>query len=120
MDVVLWVVQIFLAVAFLVAGGFKLFAPLGKLASAMAWVEDFDPRVVRLIGVAEMLGALGLVLPMLLGVATVLTPVAAAGLVLVMVGAAIVHVRRREFGMILPNVVLGGLALFVSVARSTM
>lgn len=120
MNAVLWTVQIVLSLAFLVSGATKAFGPLEKLAEKMGWVDDFAPRVVRLIGVAEILGALGLVLPRALDVLPVLTPVAAAALALVMVAAAVVHVRRREIPMILPNLVLGGLAIFVSVARSSM
>jgi hypothetical protein len=116
MIIAVWVVSGLLAVAYLGAGGMKLVTPKEKLGANMAWVEDFSAPIVKLIGAAEILGALGLVLPVLLGIAPVLTPIAAAGLVLVQVAAIIVHMRRGE-RMILPNVVLLLLALFVALAR---
>jgi hypothetical protein len=83
----------------------------------MDWVEDFSERTVKLIGVAEILGAVGLVLPAALDIVPVLTPLAASGLTLVMVLAAATHARRKELPMIGVNVVLGGLALFVAIMR---
>ncbi|MDX5450750.1 MAG: DoxX family protein, partial [Actinomycetes bacterium] len=65
-------------------------------AAGQAWTEDFSPRAVRGIGVAETLGAAGLVVPLATGIATILTPVAACGLVTVMIGAVAVHRRRHE------------------------
>jgi DoxX-like protein len=82
-----------------------------------AWAEDFSARVVRVIGVLEVLGALGLVLPELTGVATVLTPLAAAGLVLLHAGALVTHGRRKEKEPIPVNIVLILLAAFVGIGR---
>jgi len=62
----------------------------------MAWAEDFSPVATRLIGIAEILGALGLILPLLTGIAPILTPIAAVCLAVLMVGATVVHVRRKE------------------------
>ncbi len=117
MTVALWIVQIVLALAFLGAGVAKITQPLDKLAETMGWVEDFSPGVVRAIGAAEVLGALGLVLPVVLDVVPVLTPVAAIGLVVVMAGAAVVHVRRKEPALVAVNLVLAALAIFVAVGR---
>lgn len=117
MNVALWVVQGILAGAFLVAGLQKLLRPREALARSMGWVEDFQHTHVRGIGVAEVLGALGLVLPGLTGVAPVLTPVAAIGLALLMLGAAATHARRGEWPLIVVNVLLGGLAAFVAWGR---
>ena len=117
MNIVLWIIAIVLALAFGAAGFMKATAPKEKLAENMDWVEDFSERTIKLIGVAEVLGAVGLVLPAALDIAPVLTPLAATGLAVLMVLAAITHARRKEYPMIGVNVVLGGLALFVAIMR---
>ena len=89
-------VQIALAAAFVLAGVTKATQPKEKLQPKLPWVEDFSAGTVRLIGVAELLGCLGLVLPAVTGIAPVLTPIAATCLAVVMVLAAATHVRRKE------------------------
>lgn len=97
MNTVLWIAASVLAFLFLAAGLMKISQPREKLAaSGMAWAEDFSPRSVRAIGAVEALGALGLVLPAALGIAPVLTGWAALGLAATMLGAAAVHLRRKE------------------------
>lgn len=117
MNVVLWIIAALLAVAFLAAGATKLTQPKDKLAQNMGWVEDFSPNAVKAIGALEVLAAVGLVLPAALDIVPVLTPLAALGLVLVMIGAAVTHARRQETQMILVNVVLGVLAAIVAWGR---
>jgi uncharacterized membrane protein len=117
MNVALWIVQILLALAFLLAGGMKLTQPKEKLAESMPWVEGFSPGTVRLIGVLEILGAIGLVLPALTGILPWLTPLAAVGLALTMIGGAVVNLRRGEAQPIIANVVLLVLAVFVAYGR---
>jgi uncharacterized membrane protein YphA (DoxX/SURF4 family) len=116
-NVALWIVQILLTVAFLGAGATKLLQPKEKVAASMAWAESFSPTAIKLIGLVEVLGALGLVLPALTGIAPILTPLAATGLALVMVGAVVTHARRDENQMIGANVVLLLLAAFVAWGR---
>jgi hypothetical protein len=116
-NVVLWILQGVLAVAFLFAGSSKALRPKDALAQQMAWVDDFSPNTVKLIGSAEMLGALGLVLPAWTGIAPVLTPLAAVGLMIVMVGAAVTHVRRKENPMVVVNAVLFVLLAVVAWGR---
>lgn len=102
--------------AFLAAGVTKLARPKPALVGAgMAWVDDFSDATVKTIGALEVLGAVGLILPAVTGVATWLVPVAAIGLVLTMAGAVVVHVRRKE--TFLPPLVLGVLALALAVIR---
>ena len=113
----MWVAQVLLAVAFLGAGATKLSQPKEKLLKNMAWVEDFSQRTVRLIGTLEVLGAIGVVLPALTGILPWLTPLAALGLVLLMIGAALTHLRRTEYGNIAMNAVLLVLAAFVAYGR---
>ena len=117
MNIFLWVLAGVLAAVFLLAGARKATQPMAKLAEAMSFVNDASEAQVRAIGVVEILGALGLILPAATGVAVVLTPLAAAGLAITMVGAAVVHARRKEFPNIAVNVVLGGLALLVAILR---
>ena len=115
MNVVVWIVSGLLAVAFLGAGLAKITQPKEKLRERQPYVDDFSQPAVRGIGAAEVVAAIALVLPWLLDVAPVLTPLAAAGLVLLMIGAVLTHVRRKE--MFVPPLVLGLLALFVAVVR---
>jgi uncharacterized membrane protein YphA (DoxX/SURF4 family) len=117
MSVALWVLQVLLALAFLAAGVTKLTQPRQKLAASMGWVEDFSDPSVRTIGALEVLAALGLLLPALTGVATVLVPIAAVGLVLMMVGAAVTHRRRGELPLVGVNAVLLVLAVVVAWGR---
>ncbi len=116
MIIAVWIASGLLAVAYLGAGAMKLASPKEKLAKNMAWVEDFSAPVVKLIGALEILGALGLVLPVLQHIAPVLPPLAACGLVVLQLVAIIVHLRRGERAIV-PNIVLLLLALFVALAR---
>jgi uncharacterized membrane protein YphA (DoxX/SURF4 family) len=117
MNIVLWIVQILLALAFAMAGIMKVTQPIDKLEARMGWVKNVGPRGVRLIGSLELLGAIGLILPAVTGIWPWLTPLAAAGLALTMVGAMITHGRRGEYSSIGANLVLLVLALFVVYGR---
>jgi len=117
MGVALWVVQVLLAAGFLVSGATKLSQPKEKLIKNMAWVEDFSQPTVRVIGTLEVLGAIGVVLPALTGILPWLTPLAATGLVLTMIGAALTHLGRAEYGYIAVPAVLLVLAAFVAYGR---
>ncbi|CAN5800259.1 DoxX family protein [soil metagenome] len=118
MNVALWIVAALLAFAFAAAGAMKVAQPKAKLKeSGQGWVDDFSAGRVKTIGALELAAAIGLILPPLLDIAPVLAPLAATGLVLLMVGAAITHFRRREPPNIAVNVVLGALALFVAWGR---
>ena len=117
MGIALWAVQVLVAAAFLGAGATKLSQPKEKLVKNMAWVEDFSQQTVRLIGAVEVLGAIGIVVPALTGILPWLTPLAALGLVLTMIGAALTHLRRTEYGSIAMNAVLLVLAAFVVYGR---
>ncbi len=115
-----WILQGLLAAAFLGAGSMKLIKTRDELmaqGAMMAWAEDFSSGSLRAIGALEVLGAIGLVIPTLTGVLPVLTPIAAGGLVLTMAGAAATHVRRGEYGSVVPTAILAGMALAVIVLR---
>ena len=111
MNVFLWIVQAVLAAMFAMAGLMKSTQPKEKLAPRLPWVEDFSAATVRFIGVVELLGAIGLILPAATGIAPILTPVAATGLALIMVLAAATHIRRKEPSGVAFNAVLFALAV---------
>jgi uncharacterized membrane protein YphA (DoxX/SURF4 family) len=118
MNLALWIIAIVLAVAFAGSGLMKLVVPKDKLVNAgQGWAQDYSPANIRLIGLVEILGAVGLVLPAAVHIAPILVPLAAVGLALVMVGAIVVHARRKEPMNIAVNVVLIALALFVAWGR---
>lgn len=118
MNVVLWVIAIVLALAFLAAGAMKLVRAQQQLAaSGMAWTASVPAPAVKAIGALEVLAAVGLILPAALGIAPVLVPLAATGLVIVMAGAAILHARRHEPQAIAVAVVLLALAAIVAWGR---
>lgn len=117
MNVFLWILQIFLAAAFLMAGTLKATQPKEKLAPKMPWVNDFSAGVVKLVGVSQIAGALGLILPALTGITVILTPLAASGLALIMVLAAIYHVRKGEYSKIGVNALFLVLAVIVAWGR---
>jgi uncharacterized membrane protein YphA (DoxX/SURF4 family) len=118
-NVVLWVLAGILAAAFLFAGLGKVTQPREKLVAQknMAWTEDFSEGPIKLIGVAEILAAVALIVPPLVGVATWLTPLAALGLVALMIGAAITHLRRGETQNVVVNLVILVLAAIVAWGR---
>jgi hypothetical protein len=118
MNVVLWVVTGLLAAVNLMSGATKVAQPREKLAAGqMGWAADMSDVTVKLIGVAELLAAIGLVLPWALDIAPVLTPLAAVGFAVIMAGAIVVHVRRKENSVVAINGVLLALSLFVAIGR---
>jgi uncharacterized membrane protein YphA (DoxX/SURF4 family) len=119
MDLALWITAGLLAAVFLLAGANKVFIPREKLAKAPGggWVLDFSAGFVKALGALEILGAVGLILPALLGIAPVLVPLAAVGLATIMVGAVIVTYRRRESTHVLVDLTYLAMAVFVAVGR---
>jgi hypothetical protein len=113
MNVALWIVQGLLAALFLVAGGAKLVLPLDQMAGPVALPGWF----LRLLGVAEVLGAFGLVLPGLLRIRPGLTPLAATGLVIIMIGATVVTLVGGMVAVALMDLVVALLAAFVAYGR---
>jgi hypothetical protein len=113
MTYALWIVQVLLALLFLFSGGTKLVLPLDALKGPVALPGLF----IRFIGVAEVLGALGLILPGLLRIRPGLTPLAAAGLVIIMIGATAVTLAGGAVALALIPLVVGLLAAFVAYGR---
>jgi len=116
MDIALWIVAGLLALVFLAAGAAKLTMPKQALFDkGMTYVEDFSAGQIKAIGALEVLGAIGLIAPAFVDGLEWLVPTAATGLLLVMVGAVVTHVRRKE--TFVPPLVLGVLAAFVAAGR---
>jgi len=121
MNVFLWIVQGVLAGVFLMAGAMKVTQPREKLQEQMDWVSDFSDGAVRTIGALEVLGAIGLIVPALVGDAPILVAWAAAGLGALMIGAMITHARRgNETQLIVTNIALLVIAVFVAYGRSVL
>jgi uncharacterized membrane protein YphA (DoxX/SURF4 family) len=107
MNIFIWILQVLLALMFLMAGFTKILKPKDQLKEKVGdWVEDFSAVSIKSIGVLEIFGALGLVLPMALNTLPVLTIWAAIGLAMTMIGAMIVHLSRKEYKALITNFVL--------------
>lgn len=119
MNVTLWAVQGLLAFVYLAAGGLKVVRPREQLVASgrLDWMKDNSDAVVKAIGAVEILGALGLILPGLTGIAPILAPIAAVGLVVVQIGAIRVHLTRNERQPLPVNAILLLLAAFVAIGR---
>lgn len=112
----LWIAQGLLALAFGMAGFMKVTAPIEQLAqSGMGFVNHYGVETVRLIGISELLGAVGLILPAALRIKPILTPVAAVGIAIIMILAISYHLSQKE--PVVANVVMLALASFVAWGR---
>ena len=119
MHIVLWLVQILLACAFGMAGFMKSTQPVDVLAqSGIQWATQVPVALVRFIGISELLGAIGLILPAATRIKPVLTPLAALGILTIMILAMAFHLSRGEPQILPVNMVLGGLATFVAWGRT--
>ena len=116
MNRALWTLQVLLGVFFVGTGVLHFIVPDG-LPQLMAWMYDLDTTRHYVAGSAEILGGLGLILPGLTRIQVRLTPLAAVGLIAVMLLAIVFHVARDETQNVVQNVVLGGLLAFVAYGR---
>lgn len=118
MNLMLWILAFLLAAIFAGAGAVKLVTARDQQIDRTPYVEDFPQVVIRGIGVLEILGAIGLLLPALTGVATVLVPLAGAGLAITMVFAALVHTRRGDgMAATTPSILLAIASVFLAWSR---
>jgi hypothetical protein len=119
MNVVLWAISGFLGLGFLVAGSIKLLIRRERLAKAPGgeWALDFSAGFIKFLGTVELLGGVGLILPGALDIVPVLVPLAALGLGLIMISAAVVQSRRGAFKHALVNVAYFALLAFVAWRR---
>jgi uncharacterized membrane protein len=117
MNIALWIVAGALALFVAAAGFMKVSRPIDEIRK-MPWAANYSATNIRLIGAAEILGALGLVLPWATGIATILTPVAALCVAVLMAGATVTHIRIKDpNSAVITTVVLTTLGLFVAVGR---
>ncbi|ALG83653.1 DoxX family protein [Gordonia phthalatica] len=119
MNIALWIVAGVLAALFLMVGAAKAVKSKEQFLAdpRMAWAENYPAGLITFIGVAEVLGAAGLILPGAFGIATPLVGIATIALAITMVGAIVVHVRRSEWQSVVMNAVLLALLVFVAVGR---
>jgi uncharacterized membrane protein YphA (DoxX/SURF4 family) len=115
----LWIAQIILGVFFLAAGYLHAFTSIDQAAKIAAWIGSAPSALVRFIGLAELAGALGVLLPAATRIKPWLTPLAAAGLGLIMLFAMPVHIARGEVDMLGRNVAALAIAAFVAWGRTT-
>lgn len=114
---ILWTLQVLLAALFLMAGSMKLFQPISELAKMLPWATEFPAVMVRFIGLSELLGAIGLLLPSIFRIQPILTPIAAIGLSIVQLLAMGFHLSRGESSMIGANIVFISLAVLIAWGR---
>lgn len=117
MNIALWIVAGVFGVAYVAGGIVKLTMPYEKYAAKLHWPEDFTPGKVRFMGVVEVLGGIGLVLPGLVGVAPVLVPIAASCMALYMAGAITERIRRGEYKELLGDLLFLAAMTFVAWGR---
>ncbi len=116
MNVVIWIIQVLLAAAFLMSGIMKLTVSKNRVKEKVGgWVEDFKVMEIKMIGLVEILGAIGLILPMVMNIFPFLTPIAASGLGVTMIVAAQTHLKRKE--SIFINIIFLIMALLIVLGR---
>ena len=117
MDIALWIAQGLLAAMYLMAGVMKTFQT-PKARENMTWTQGRSDAFVRFVGISELLGAAGLILPLVTGILPWLTPLAAAGLTIIQILAIFQeHLPKKEYNVIPVNIVLLALAVFVVIGR---
>lgn len=117
MNIALWIAQVLLAAMFLPTGFMKATAAMEALEASIEWAEAIPSLLMRFIGLAELAGAIGLVLPAVLRIRPELTIYAALGLLTIMTLAALFHITRGEYMSLPVNLALGALAVFVAWGR---
>jgi len=120
MNIALWVIQILLAALFLTTGSIKLVFPKKKLEKVFDWIDDFSQNRIRIIATFEVFGALGLFLPGVYPISNLIMPVAAAGLAIIMILAALTHYNRGEDSEMVVNISIAVLLSFVIIGRLAM
>lgn len=118
MNTTLWILQALMAITFLYSGVNKsIFSEEKLVARGQTGVEGLAPPLIRFIGIIEILGSVGLILPWLLNTVPLLTPIAALGFAIIMIPAAVIHSRRHEPKNVLTNVVIFTVCIVIAVGR---
>ncbi|MDF3029409.1 MAG: hypothetical protein K0S23_3716 [Fluviicola sp.] len=115
--IVLWIAQILLSLCLIWAGIVKLFQPIDQLETMWPWTGEVSPALVKLTGIIDLLGALGLLLPSLFKFKPILTPIAAIGIILLMIAASVFHTCRGEGSQIGFNIVVAVISAFIAYGR---
>lgn len=118
LNIALWAAQIILALVFLMAGFSKSSQPIEELGKMLPWVTEVPVALVRFIGVSELLGGVGLLLPAALRIKPNLTPLAALALAIVMVFALVFHILKGEYSALGINIAFGAIAYFIYWGRT--
>ena len=113
----LTIITWFLVVLFFMAGMMKVMKPYKDFKKKMAWAEDLTPKQLKKVGTIEILGAFGVILPMLLNVLTWITPLAALGLAITAFSGSALHYKRKENGSVGFSFAIGLLALYVAYSN---
>jgi uncharacterized membrane protein YphA (DoxX/SURF4 family) len=120
MNIALWIAQILLAAMYGMSGAMKTFQT-AKAKAQFPWAKNRSDGFVRFVGISELLGALGLILPMLTGILAWLTPLAAIGLLVIQLLAIFTeHLPKKEFNVIPINAVLIAISAFILLGRWTL
>lgn len=113
----LWIAQILMGIFFIYVGVLHFIVPEG-LPDAFSWMYDLSDTLHWISGTAEILGGLGLILPAVTGIMPQLVPLAAEGLIVVMIGAIIYHLARGEFQNVVSNLLWIGIGAFIAWGRT--
>ena len=113
----LWIIQFGLSFFFIIMGTLQIVLPAERMAKIMNWVKDFKPLTVKLIGAVEVVVAIGLILPEILDIDPLLTPLSAWCMAVVMIGAIRTNFKRQESGMVMLNILLFVLLAVVAIGR---
>ncbi|NUU63613.1 DoxX family protein [Paenibacillus agri] len=116
MNIALWIVQGLAGIGFVYSGWLKAFQ-YEQARASWGWVKDVSKTLVVFIGLAELLGALGIILPLALNTTPILTPIAAVGLAVTVLFGALFHITRKEYREIGVNIVFFALVVFVAIGR---
>lgn len=117
MNIALWIAAVLVALLFVMAGTNKVIKNREDLATMLPWTAQYPLGFTRFIGIAELLGAIGLIAPQATGIAPILTPIAAIGLAIIMALAVVFHIKRGESKAIGMNLIILALSLFVAIGR---
>jgi len=117
LNISLWITQVILAAMFLMAGIMKSTQPIEELGKSMPWVNEVSAGMVRFVGISELLGGIGLILPALLRIKPILTPLAALGIFIIMILAFLYHIAKGEYEALGFNVILAAAAFFIAWGR---
>ena len=117
LNISLWIAQTLLASTLLFGGATKLFQPIEQVSAMWPWTGQIPIELVKFTGIIDLLGAIGLILPALLRIKPILTPMAAIGTLALMICASIFHISRGEASQIAPNIVFASIAIFIAWGR---